>query len=299
MFSSLKARLKGSFLDDLAAAYSENDIPTRAAALSLYSIMSIFPFIAILVWITTLSGSPREAHLWSARLSVFLPPDFAELVNNEIEYRLSLSENTSSLLLIFHTLLLLFSAGAALRSLLFGFREIAEADDTIGIAGVVLRSFLFVIPEVFFVFIASMVVAVLSYVSITLTSALQSTWLISPLLWTLMTAILVGMLNGVYASSLIGHQILPIHGWLGSAIAAALISVVTIGLTTYFQINPVNRDWYGSPGFIINVLLWFYACASCLLLGAQINAVKNARARRGSAATPAQNTAQQITNHLS
>ncbi|MAP93321.1 MAG: hypothetical protein CMK07_00065 [Ponticaulis sp.] len=274
-----KTKFEGGFLEHLFKDASENDIGTRAAALSLYSMMSVFPFIAILVWIATISGNAKEAHLFASRFSIFLPTDFAELLHNEIEFRMSIPVSENILLVIFHFLLLMMSAGASLRSLLFSFREIARADDSLGVSTIILRSFLFVFPVIAFVFIASMIVGMISYIVITITAWMQSTWLITPLLWILVTLILVGFLNGVYASSLIGHQSIQIHGWLGSAVAAALISVVTIGLTMYFQINPVNREWYGSPGFLINVLLWLYACAMCLLLGAQINAVRYVRTR--------------------
>ena len=277
MFETLRRRFEGSFLHQLIEGYSENDIPTRAAALSMYSMLSVFPFVAMLVWVSTISGSPREAHLWAARFSIFLPPDFAELIRHEIDYRLTLPTNQSWYLLAFHISLLVFSAGAALRSLLFSFREISEADDVMGLSAIVWRSILFVIPIIVFVFLASMIVAVVSFITIKITALLQSPWLLSPILWILMTTILVGVLNGVYASGLIGHQVVPIHGWLGAGVAASMISIVTIGLTMYFEFNPVNREWYGSPGFIINVLLWFYACSSCLLLGAQINAVWSER----------------------
>ncbi|MFC6198070.1 YihY/virulence factor BrkB family protein [Ponticaulis profundi] len=273
MFEKIKARFRGTFLFDLLKACSRNDLTTRAANLALFSIMSVFPFIAILVWLTTLSGSAHDAHVWSDRFDLFLPPDFAKLVTEEIDYRLEQSVGKNAWTLMFHMLLLLFSAGAAVRSFLFSLREIAIAEEKIGIAHIFWRSFFFIIPIVLFVFIASGLVGVVSYIIYTLSDFLASTWLVMPLLWLIITLILVVILNGVYASSLIGHQIIRIHGWLGSSVAAALVTVVTLGLTAYYEINPVNREWYGSPGFIINVLLWFYACSVCVLLGAQINAV--------------------------
>ncbi len=277
MLDRLKEVYHGSFAEDVVVAFGENDIPTRAAALSFYSILSVFPFVALLVWVSTFAGSTYSAKDMVLQFSTFLPHDFVELIYDEVNHRLELSGAESAWLAAFHLFLVMLSAGAALRSMMFSFREISRADAVIGVFAIAWRSIAFVIPVLFFVFIASFLVAVISYVVITLTGIIQSGWLVTPLLWLLVTVVLIGFLNGVYASGLIGRQNLPIHGWLGASIAAAMISVVTIGLSLYFQINPVNREWYGSPGFLINVLLWFYACAACLLLGAQINAVLHCR----------------------
>lgn len=280
MLKSFLSRFDGGFLHDLVLAYTHHDIANRSAALSLYGLMSIFPFIAILVWVTTLAGDPKEVHLLMGRFSVFLPPDFAELLHNEVEFRISVPMRNSILMLAFHSSLLLFSAGSSLRSLLFSFRQIAGADDRIGVVGIVIRSVLFMIPIFFSVFVSSVIIGAISYLIITFSSSLKMTWLISPLLWLSATLLLIGFLNGLYASSLIGHQVVPIHGWLGSAGAAVLIIISTIVLTMYFRLNVENREWYGSPGFIVNVLLWFYACANCFLIGALINATHAKRKRR-------------------
>ena len=101
-----KTKFEGGFLEHLFKDASENDIGTRAAALSLYSMMSVFPFIAILVWIATISGNAKEAHLFASRFSIFLPTDFAELLHNEIEFRMSIPVSENILLVIFHFLLL-------------------------------------------------------------------------------------------------------------------------------------------------------------------------------------------------
>jgi len=71
MLKSFLAKFEGGFLHDLVLSYTHHDIANRSAALSLYGLMSIFPFIAILVWVTTLAGSPREVHLLMGRFSVF------------------------------------------------------------------------------------------------------------------------------------------------------------------------------------------------------------------------------------
>ena len=277
MLAEVREAYKGSFAEDVMVAFGDNDIPTRSAALSFYSFLSVFPFVALLVWVSTLAGSTYTAKDMLARFSTFLPPDFIDLIHDEITHRMELSGAQSLWLAGFHFFLVMLSAGAALRSMMFSFREISRADAAMGIFAIAWRSIAFVIPVIFFVVIASFLVAIISYVVITLTSLMQTTWLVTPVLWVLVTIVLIGFLNGVYASGLIGRQNLPIHGWLGASVAASLISVVTISLSLYFQVNPVNREWYGSPGFLINVLLWFYACATCLLLGAQVNAVLHCR----------------------
>ena len=48
MLAEFRKRYEGSFVRAVVQNGSENDIFTRAAALSLYSMMSVFPFIAIL-----------------------------------------------------------------------------------------------------------------------------------------------------------------------------------------------------------------------------------------------------------
>lgn len=277
MLAQLQERYHGSLAEDVFAAYGDNDIPTRAAALSFYSFLSVFPFVALLVWVSTMAGSQYSAKELVTQFSTFLPHDFVELIYDEVNHRMELSGAESAWLAAFHMFLVMLSAGAALRSMMFSFRQISRADAVMGVFAIAWRSIAFVVPVLVFVFIASFLVAVISYVVITLTDVMQTAWLVTPILWILVTVVLIGFLNGVYASGLIGRQNLPIHGWRGSIVAAALISIVTISLSLYFKMNPVNREWYGSPGFLINVLLWFYACATCLLLGAQVNASLHCR----------------------
>lgn len=279
----LNTKLSGSLLEDLFHGYTHYDLANKSAALSLYALMSLFPVVAILVWATTLAGTPDEIGLWVSRFSIFLPPDFAGLLVGEIQYRMSLPKQKDLLLLSFHILLLLFSAGSCLRSLLFCFRQMGGADDKIGVVGIVLRSFLFMFPVLLSIFLSSLVMGLGSYVAIMVTSSLNMPWLLSPILWGLVTILITVFLNGIYASSLIGHQVLQLHGWVGSGLAAIGATIVTIGMTQYFQMNPSSRELSGSPGFIINVLLWFFACSNCVLVGALINVTRRRRQKRARA----------------
>ena len=277
LFNRLLQKYRASFLNALVEAAQENDLSTRAASLAMFSAMSVFPFIAILVWLTTLAGNYETAHFWSDRFALFLPPDFADLIRDEIDIRIERRIEGSFLAVSFHIALLLLSAGGAIRSFLFSLREIGKAEDAIEIHQIVLRSFVFIIPAVIFVFLAAALVGIVSFLSLRVTALFGSSWLAMPMIWLIMTAVLVIVLNGIYASSLIGHQVLKIHGWVGALTAAASIALVTILLSFYNNLNPANRDWYGAQGFIIIVLIWFYACSGCILLGAQINALRSQR----------------------
>ena len=279
----LNKRLNGSLLEDIFVGYNQYDLANKAAALSLYGLMSLFPIVAILVWATTMAGTPDEIGLWVSRFSIFLPPDFAGLLVGEIQYRMSIPNEKNVLLVIFHFSLLLFSAGSCLRSLLFCFRQMGGADDRIGIVGIVLRSFLFMFPVLLSVFLSSLIMGLGSYVAIMLTSSLNIPWMLSPILWSMVTILVAVFLNGIYASSLIGHQVVQLHGWFGSGLAAIGVTIVTIGMTKYFSMNPSTRELSGSPGFIINVLLWFFACSNCVLIGALINVTRRKRQKRAQA----------------
>ncbi len=280
MFDELKNKFAESFVGEFISTAQNNDLTTRAASLALFSAMSVFPFIALLVWISTISGTPDEARLWANRFAMFLPPDFADLIRQEVDYRLQQEISGGLTAIVMHVVLIIVSAGGAIRSFLFSLRDIAKAEDAIGIHQIIFRSFLLIIPATFFVFFASALVGFVSFISNYISDALGSAWLSIPLIWLFMTGILITILNGAYASSLIGHQTIRIHGWIGSILAASLISIVTITMSAYYHVHPANREWYGTPGFIITVLLWFYACSICLLFGAQINAVKNLRRLR-------------------
>lgn len=290
MLKKLIEEFEHSFTLEFIRSAQENDLSTRAASLALFSVMSVFPFIALLVWVSTLSGTPEEARLWATRFGLFLPPDFADLIKQEVDYRLQQELTGSLISILMHVALIIISAGGAIRSFLFSLRDIAKAEDVIGFHQIIFRSLLLIIPATFAVFLASIVVAFVSFVSNQISSALNSAWLSIPLIWLMMTGVFITILNAVYASSLIGHQTVRIHGWAGSITAASMISIVTIVISAYYQLHPTYREWYGTPGFIITVLLWFYLCSTGLLMGAQINAVRHIRKRR--AAEEAKHTAE-------
>lgn len=276
----IRVWLQNSFLAELLLHIQKNDLTVRAGSLALFAVMSVFPFIALLVWVSTLSGSIDEANRLVERLAVFLPHDIENLVRSEVSHRIDQEIDKDAFSVTFHVLLFVFSTGTAVRSFLFSLRQIARADETVGFLQIILRSFLFVIPTVVFAFVASLLVGIVSAISHILSASIGSNWISQPLVWLAMTCVLMLVLNATYASSFVGHQTIRIHGWYGSACGAVLVSTVSMGMSLYFEASSEAMQNYGSTGFIINVLLWFYACSLCVLLGAQINAVLEIRRRR-------------------
>lgn len=273
----------GSFLENLWMEVNRKDLTIRAGSLALFSVMSVFPFIALIVWVSTLSGSLAEANHLVERFSIFLPSDIEMLVRTEVDYRLEQEQAGIGFSAYFHVGLFIFSAGGALRAFLFSLRQIARADESISALQIVWRSFFFIFPTIAFVFIASMLVGIFSFIGRALFFMIDFEWLSHGLLWLCMTGTLIVVLNAVYASSFVGHQIVRIHGWLGAAWAAGLVSIITILIGYFFDLSSMNQERYGSTSFIIDVLLWFYLCSVSVLLGAEINAVRNIRLRRAQA----------------
>lgn len=276
-FSALWRRIIKSPPGRLITACLRSGVPARSASVALFSVISLFPVIALLVWTAGLQGDALAARNWISNLGPYIPPDIVQMINDEIAYRESVGIKGSGSLVVWHVGVLIFSAGAAARSLLFGFRSIAGAGAEIGLANIFGRSILFVLTVLAFTVIASTLVGAMTYLVSQLTGVFASSLLTALVQWLVMTGILALVLNVLYMVSLFGHHGNKISGWAGAALAASLIAALTLALITYTSYAPSNAERYGQPGYIINVLLWFYASAYCLLAGAQLNALISVR----------------------
>lgn len=101
-----------AFSKDMGA----NSITSRAASMALFSMISLFPIVAIMVWIVSFYGLEKQVSILFSDVRSFVPSELTQLITGEIIYRYNhqLSGNWYALLL--HLFILLLSGGSAARS---------------------------------------------------------------------------------------------------------------------------------------------------------------------------------------
>lgn len=261
-----------TFWRKLLADMSRNAIALRASSMALFAVISLFPAVAILVWVVGFFGLQNEVGTAFSEVEAFIPSQLVQLISGEIKYRSAHALTGPSYALGFHLLLLLVSAGSAARQTLKAFQTVSDAKHGIWMLNVLGRSIALLLSLCAF-FVAFALVSGIIFVAFTyLVDALKLSWFKMPLQWLFMTTLLTLVIKAVFKWSLAGTKHNSFSAWPGAFFAAAAIALLTLALAGYNHVDPTNTVRYGTYGAIRNVLLWSYGGAFAFLLGAQINA---------------------------
>lgn len=259
------------FLHDIRV----NSISGRAAGIALFSIISLFPIVAILIWIVTFYNLQSRIGVVFSEVKTFVPEELVQLLTGEIQYRSQHQLSGKWYALATHLFILLLSGGSAARSLLNAFQTIGHVKTEKWLLNIFGRSILLVVSFIIFSFILCIMGGIIFVAFTYVVDAFKLSWFILPLQWIFMTVLISITINVVYRWTLLGTIHTPMSGWMGALIAAALIAIMTLVLAAYNHFDPSNSVRYGTYGAIRNVLLWLYGCSFATLIGAQINATRN------------------------
>lgn len=265
--------------------FTRDNATLTAAGIAFYTLLSIFPGLAALVSVYALFGDPAEVGRQIAPFASLLPPEAMKLLNDGLQGFITKSANTHiSFTLIFSLAIALWSARAAMSSIMVGLNVAYEESERRSFIVTTLISLVLTIGAVVFAVVAIFAIAVVP----ALLAFIPLGKVVANLLvygrWPLLAALVVlgfGLLYRVAPDR--SH---PRWRWItwGSGVATVLWLVGSIIFSFYVSHFGSYDATYGSLGAVIILLLWFWVSALVMILGAEIDSELDTRATNGGGA---------------
>ncbi|MEK4031085.1 MULTISPECIES: YihY/virulence factor BrkB family protein [Bacillaceae] len=261
------------FSKHLLKRIQQSDVPDTAAQMSYYFLLSLFPLLIFAV--TLLAYLPISQQDMFLLVRDYAPGDTVETIQNTLNEVL---QNGNGGLLSFGVIATLWSASKGMNAIIKGLNHAYNVDETRPFYKVRGMSVLLTVGLIF-VIAAALILQVfgkqiglfasdylgLSDEFLKLWNWLR--WLISPLL---IFGVFVGLYYLAPNISVKCLTVLP-----GAIFAAVGWIVVSLGFSFYVNNFGNYSATYGSIGAIIVMMIWFYLSAMIILIGGEINALKN------------------------
>jgi len=281
---SLGQTLKRTFTE-----FKEDALTDRAAALTYYGVLSIFPALIALVSIVGLVLDPaRITKALTDVVSTIGPASAVATFKGPIE-TLSQSSGTAGIMLVVGVVAALWTASGYVGAFMRAANVIYEVEE--GRSIVKLRPLQMLVTLVLVLLLALVLVAVVVTgpladavgSAVGLGSAAVTAWDIAK--WPVLLAVVVVMIALLYYASpnakLHGiRSILP-----GAALAVVVWLIASAGFAFYVANFGSYDKTYGALGGVVIFLVWVWLTNVAILLGAELNAERE-RSRQLEAGMP-------------
>jgi membrane protein len=244
-----------------------DNVPILSAAVAFYLFLSLIPGLAACISLYGLVSDPREVAQTISDLTSGLPPAARELVVDQATQIADAEPSKLSLSLAISVAVALFSASKGTQSLVKALNITYNEPETRGFLKLRLLSLGLTIA--IFLFAIAAVVAIVKVGDLA-QDLPGGGMLVTALRWPLLGALLVVVLAGLYRVSPDRND--PKLRWTtpGAIVAAILIAVASLALSVYTS-RFGDQAESGVLGAVGVLLLWLFACAYMILLGAEID----------------------------
>jgi membrane protein len=252
-------------------AARRNRITMLAAGVAFYALLALFPTIAAVISLWGLLFDPYEAGQQLYEISRFMPPDAAELIDQQAQQVVESAESGSFLGALAGLLIAMFIASKGVAVLVIGLNVVYGETEKRSLLhrSTVLISLTFglifmTLVSLGFIAIVPVVVDTLA-IDPPLDKILQ--WLRWPALLVLMSMLIALLYR--YAPYRRSAQ----WSWLsyGTLLATAMWLLGSGGLSLYVRYFSTFSDLYGSLGAVVALMIWFWLSAFVVLFGAEVN----------------------------
>lgn len=256
--------------------YNDDQVMTNAATITLFTVMSLFPMLMILLWLMSRLMISPDVLIKIAAAAI--PPDMMELVESIVSdlYEKSLSVSALSLTII----MALWSSSTGISFLVTGLNRVYKREEQ--------RNWFFhralcLMYTGIFLLIVLLVLVLLVYGSrfrvflITLWPVLENwSWLITILQNVIAVGGMILFFLAVY--NIFPQKRLPYRKQMPGAITATVGWYSFSAIYSIYIRNSKNLAFmYGSLALIIVFLIWLYVCVTIVLIGGEINFLYNNR----------------------
>ena len=263
----------------------EDEVFSRAAELSYYFLLALFPFLIFLTSIIGLvlgsgTGTRRVLFDYLARV---MPPSAYELISSTMT---EVSVASSGGKLSFGILAALWAASNGLSAITTSLNTAYDVEETrpwwkqrLTSIGLTMALSVFIISALVLVVAGGWIADWLAH-----TYGLGSTF---PLAWKIIQwPVVLACMTLAFALIYYFAPDLREQAWQwltpGAAIGVALWLLVSIGFRVYLHFFNSYSATYGSLGAVIILMLWLYFTGAAVLIGGEINSeIENAAAEQG------------------
>jgi len=265
-----------SILRELVARIQRDRITLAAAGVTYHWFFAVFPFLFAAVAAVALAGRAVSDQVISDTIAQVAPAGVDEFLSGLVTQAQASATAQSVLAIALAVALAVVSASSGMAALLQGIEVAAEAAPR-----PFLRRRALALALVLGTFaVAGLGVAVGSAVGATL----GVPWLVMLIHRVLVVAVVVAVLAGIWAVGPSGEG--PRRFWtVGSTFAAIAIVAASWAFAVFAsRFNGSFAHTYGTFTSIVVLLVWFYAVALAVLIGAEVDAARaSAGLRVGSA----------------
>jgi membrane protein len=253
-----------------------------AAGVAFYGLLASFPTLAALVSIVGLVVDPQQVSDHLRSLGSLLPPEAAEVLVGQLRDLVSTGSRALGLGFAGSLLLALWGSSAGMRVLMKALNaayDVHESRSFVLRAGVSLLLALGAIFVVLFAMLAIVVVpGLIGWLGLDVVLQTTLQWL----RWPIMA---VTFWLGLVLLYRYGPDQRPPWSWADwGALVAVMLWLGGSSLFSWYVGNFGNfNKTYGSMGAVVVLLLWFLLSAWAVLLGAEINAIRQGRTGTGPA----------------
>lgn len=248
------------------------NVSLLAAGIALNMLLAVFPALAAVVSVWGMFASPADVAREIAPFLQVLPPEAARILQLQLVSLAQPHGGTLGIGAAVTVLLALWNARQGMSALMTASNIAYHERERRGWIRQIALSLLFTVGAlvgfVLMILIGvamPLVLSVIALGSVFTTALLAARWI---LLW------LFGMLALALIYRYAPSRHLARMSWVtwGSAIAASLWIVTSIGFALYVRDFGSYGRTYGALGGVIVLLMWFYLQSFAIILGAEINA---------------------------
>ncbi|MBZ5486218.1 YihY/virulence factor BrkB family protein [Halomonas aquamarina] len=252
-------------------AAKRDRITILAAGVAFYSLLALFPTIAAVISLWGLFFNPIEAGQQLYEISRFMPPDAANLIDQQTQQVVESTESGNTMTALIGLLVAMFIASKAVGVLVIGLNVVYGEQEKRPIVwrGVVLILLTFGLIGMTLLSLGFIAVVPVVVDSLMIESPVDSAlkWLRWPALLIIMSFLIALLYR--YAPYRRSAQ----WRWLsyGTLLATLLWLLGSGGLSLYVRYFSSFSELYGSLGAVVALMMWFWMSAFVVLLGAEVN----------------------------
>ncbi|WP_404473550.1 YihY/virulence factor BrkB family protein [Vreelandella venusta] len=246
-------------------------ITMYAAGIAFYALLALFPTIAAIISLGGLLFDPAEAGRQLYEISRFMPPDAANLIDQQAQDVVESTEAGNLMTALVVLLIALFIASKSVSVLVVGLNVVYGENEKrpLLLRGVVLLSLTLGLLTMTLVSLGFIAIVPIVVDTLMIEPPVDSVlkWLRWPALLLLMS-VLIALLYR-YAPYRRAAQ----WRWLsyGTLFATVMWLLGSGGLSLYVRYFSTFSELYGSIGAVVALMLWFWLSAFIVLFGAELN----------------------------
>jgi membrane protein len=266
---------------------SKDNLSILAAGVGFYSLLAIFPALAAAVSIYGLVFDPHGVEQQLSMVIGLIPEEARKIITDQLSAITSQPRQSLGFSVIFTLLFALWSASAAVQTLMTGLNVVYDEPERRGFISFHATALILTLGGIVFGLIALSLIAALpaALKFVGLPKQIETTLLL--VRWPLLAIAVIFALAVLYRFGPSREK--PRWIWVswGAVLATVLWLAVSILFSFYVSNFGSYNQTYGALGAVVILLMWFYFTGYVILMGGELNAemehqtAKDTTERRG------------------